>query len=393
MTSSSLPQRAAPGPRTQAELDAFASELDALADAARRDLGPADARYIRRLLYAIRLTESAGRALLTFGGVWWPTWWLGAGLLGLSKCLENMEFGHNVIHGQYDFLNDPRFEGKTHDWDNACSKEDWRYFHNYMHHHYTNVLGVDRDFGYGMLRLSNDTPWERRNLTQAIYSVIVAFAFEWAIAIHNMEMERLRTDRENTKARIKQLWPITRAKMWRQIKKDYVLWPLLGGLAGLLLGHGFWPMWLASLTGHLLANVIRNLWTFVVIFCGHFTDQVHVFDPATVAGESRGHWYLRQALGSANISGGRLFHLMTGNLSHQIEHHLFPDIPARRYQGLAPQVREIFRRHGVPYNTGSMPRQLLTVGWRIVRYTLPGGKRIMSSLPSASVASEQSAVS
>lgn len=374
---------ASPGPQTQAQLDAFAQELDALRDKTRQLLGEEDARYIQRLLYAIRSLESAGRALLTFGSVWWPTWWLGAGLLGLSKCLDNMEFGHNVIHGQYDWLNDPRFEGKAYDWDNACSKEDWRYFHNFMHHHYTNVLGVDRDFGYGMLRLSDDTPWERRNLTQALYSVVVAFAFEWAIAIHNMEMERLRTDREATKARMRQLWPITRAKMWRQIKKDYVLWPLLGGLAGMLLGHGFFTAWAASLSGHLLANVIRNLWTFAVIFCGHFTDQVHVFEPESVNGESKGHWYMRQALGSANISGGALFHLMTGNLSHQIEHHLFPDIPARRYKDMAPAVRDIFRRHGVPYNTGGMFRQLATVSWRIVRHTLPGGDRIMTHLPSS----------
>ncbi len=375
--------RMAPGPQTPADMHAFAQALDALGETTRQQLGDADARYIKRLLYSIRALESAGRALLTFGGAWLPTWWLGAGLLGLSKCLENMEFGHNVIHGQYDWMNDPRFEGKHHDWDNACSKEDWRHFHNYMHHHYTNVLGVDRDFGYGMLRLSNDTPWERRNFTQTLYAVVVALAFEWAIAIHNMEVDRLRTDREATKARIKAIWPTTRAKMWRQIKKDYLLWPLLGGVVGWMLGHGFWAMLGASLTGHLLANLIRNLWTFVVIFCGHFTDQVHVFDPASVPHESKGHWYLRQALGSANIQGGTFFHLMTGNLSHQIEHHLYPDLPARRYKDMAPQVKAIFKQYGVPYNTGGMTKQLATVGWRILRHNFPGGQKILSQLPAS----------
>ena len=371
----------APGPQTIEAFEAFARELDQLRDDTRRQLGEADARYIRRLLYAIRGTESAGRALLTLGGTFWPAWALGAGLLGLSKCLDNMEFGHNVIHGQYDWLNDPRFEGKTYEWDNACSKEDWRHFHNHMHHHYTNVLGVDRDFGYGMLRLSADTPWERRNLTQGLYAVIVALLFEWAIAIHNMEVERLRTpERESVLARIKAMWPNTRAKMWRQIKKDYVLWPLIGGVAGLVLGTGFWSALGMSLLGHVVANVIRNLWTFVVIFCGHFTDQVYTFDPKDVEGESQGHWYLRQCLGSANISGGRLFHLMTGNLSHQIEHHLFPDIPARRYAQLAPRVREICRKYGVPYHTGSLWRQFGTVVARIVRHTFPGGEHTTSPL-------------
>jgi fatty acid desaturase len=379
----------APGPQTAEAFAAFATELDQLREDTRRQLGEADSRYIKRLLYAIRLCESAGRALLTLGGTWWPIWWLGSGLLGLSKCLENMEFGHNVIHGQYDWLNDPRFEGKTHDWDSACSKEDWRHFHNYMHHHYTNVLGVDRDFGYGMLRLSADTPWERRNLTQALYSVIVAFAFEWAIAIHNMEMERLRTTREATKARIQALWPTTRAKMWKQIKKDYLLWPLLAGVAGIVLGVGFWHALWASFLGHVLGNVIRNLWTFVVIFCGHFTDQIHTFDPADVEGESKGHWYLRQCLGSANIEGGPWFHVMTGNLSHQIEHHLFPDIPARRYGQMAPRVREICQRYGVPYNTGSLSRQFSTVVWRIVRHTFPGGQHTTTPLPATPSAKDR----
>lgn len=372
--------RRAPGPQTPEAFDAFARELDQVREDMRLRLGEQDARYIRRLLYAIRACESAGRGLLTLAGAFWPAWLAGTGLLGLAKCLENMEFGHNVMHGQYDWLNDPRFHGKSHEWDNACSKEDWRHFHNHMHHHHTNVLGVDRDFGYGMLRLSDDTPWEPRNLTQGLYAVIVALAFEWAIAIHNMEVEQLRVDREATKARMKLLWPTVRAKMWRQFKKDYLLWPLLGGLAGLALGTGFVPALLASLAGHVVANLIRNVWTFVVIFCGHFTDQVHTFDPAEAAGESKGQWYLRQCLGSANISGGRWFHLMTGNLSHQIEHHLFPDIPARRYAEMAPRVREICATYNVPYNTGSLPRQLATVAWRIVRHSFPGGKAALSSL-------------
>lgn len=374
------PARRAPGPQTREAFAAFARELDQVREDTRQRLGEADARYIRRLLHAIRVCESAGRGLLTLAGTFWPAWLLGTGLLGLSKCLENMEFGHNVMHGQYDWLNDPRFHGKSHEWDNACSKEDWRHFHNHMHHHHTNVLGVDRDFGYGMLRLSDDTPWEPRNLTQGLYAVIVALAFEWAIAIHNLEVEQLRVDREATKARMKALWPNVRAKMWRQFKKDYLLWPLLGGLAGLLLGTGFMPALVASLVGHVVANVIRNVWTFVVIFCGHFTDQVHTFDPAEAAHESKGQWYLRQCLGSANISGGRWFHLLTGNLSHQIEHHLFPDIPARRYAEMAPRVRQICAAYKVPYNTGSLPRQLFTVAWRIVRHSFPGGTPAMSSL-------------
>jgi linoleoyl-CoA desaturase len=76
-------------------------------------------------------------------------------------------------------------------------------------------------------------------------------------------------------------------------------------------------------------------------------------------------------LGSANLTGGRLFHILSGNLSHQIEHHLFPDIPAHRYAEIATEVREICARYGLPYNTGPLHRQFGSVVRKIVRLALP----------------------
>ena len=76
---------------------------------------------------------------------------------------------------------------------------------------------------------------------------------------------------------------------------------------------------------------MRNVWSYMIIFCGHFPDGTQEFTVEETKDESRGMWYFRQVLGSANLTGGRLFHLLSGNLSHQIEHHLFPDMPARRY--------------------------------------------------------------
>ena len=370
--------RTTSGPQTAADFAAFASDIDQIRREFKHSTDESDGRYIRRVLYLIRVLESSGRGLLTLAAIGWPIGLLGAVLLGLSKCIDNMEFGHNVMHGQYNWLNDPRFEGLTQDWDTVCSQQNWKESHNHMHHYYVNVEGVDRDFGYGFLRLSSDTPWEPRYAVQALYMVIVAFAFEWAIGIHNLAFNELRNKREATKANITRLWPATKAKMWRQIKKDYLLWPLLGGVASVALGHGFWAGMLASLLGHVVANVIRNLWTFVTIFCGHFTDQIHTFDPEDVKGESKGQWYLRQCLGSANIRGGKVFDFMTGHLSHQIEHHLFPDLPAHRYAQVAPRVQAACQRYNVPYNTGTLPRQFMTVLWRVVRHSFPGGESPMS---------------
>ena len=89
--------------------------------------------------------------------------------------------------------------------------------------------------------------------------------------------------------------------------------------------------------------------------------------------ESWGHWYYRQLLGSVNITGGRLFHTMTGNLSHQIEHYLFPDLPVCRYPQIAPEIQEICERYGLDYQTGPLGRQLRSVARKIFRLALPGG--------------------
>ena len=119
---------------------------------------------------------------------------------------------------------------------------------------------------------------------------------------------------------------------------------------------------------------MRNVWSYSIIFCGHFPDQTYTFSQEEVAEETRGGFYVRQLLGAANIDGGPLFHLLAGNLSFQVEHHLYPDMPSSRYAEIAPRVRDICRRYGLPYNTGPLHKQLGTVHRTILRLAFPGGK-------------------
>ena len=123
------------------------------------------------------------------------------------------------------------------------------------------------------------------------------------------------------------------ARCGEQALKDYVLFPVLTG-----------PLFPPTLAGNAAANLVRNVWAFNIIFCGHFPDGRRDLHRGGDRGrDAAAQWYYRQLLGSANITGGQLFHLMTGNLSHQIEHHLFPDLPARRYPEIAPEVRDDLR--------------------------------------------------
>jgi linoleoyl-CoA desaturase len=123
--------------------------------------------------------------------------------------------------------------------------------------------------------------------------------------------------------------------------------------------------------GNLAANGIRNVWTNVIIFCGHFPEGTRVYTQEETRNETRGDWYIRQMSGSANIEGGSWFHVLTGHLSHQIEHHLFPDIPAHRYPDIAPKVQAICEKYGLGYNTGSFWKQYGSVLKSIFKHALP----------------------
>lgn len=340
------------------ELQAFAAELDALRQSVLAKIGEEDARYIRRIVKSIRISSALGRGLLMLG--WFPPAWLaGTGLLGLAKILENMELGHNVMHGQYDWMNDKTLNGATYEWDIVGTSDNWRKTHNYMHHTYTNIKGVDDDIGYGVLRLFPEQRWKPFYLGQPIYAVIFALLFQWGVAIQELRLGQLFSGKKS-KAQFTIEYAPTKRKIRQQLFKDYVFFPLIAG-----------PAFLPVLTGNLVANGMRNIWTFTIIFCGHFTENAEIFPKSVLENESRGHWYMRQIRGSSNLTGGKLFHILTGNLSHQIEHHLFPDLPARRYAEIAPVVQDICRRYGQHYNIGSLPRQFGQVAWRILRHALP----------------------
>lgn len=343
---------------TAQDIDAFGAALDAIREKTIADLGERDAQYIRKLMKIQRRCEVGGRVLL-FAGILPPAWIAGTALLSVSKILENMEIGHNVMHGQYDFMKDPAINGNRYDWDNTCPGDTWRHSHNYMHHTYTNIVGKDRDVGYGILRMAEEQPWEPKYLGNPAYALALALLFQWGVGVHDIESDKVfsgEKSRAQALAELKVFWKKAR----KQVAKDYLLFPALAG-----------PFFLPVLLGNATANIIRNLWAFTVIFCGHFPDGTAMFSEEECRDESRGQWYLRQLLGSANIKGGQLMHIMTGNLSHQIEHHLFPDIPGHRYAEIAPEVRALCEKYGLPYNSGSLTKQFGTVVRRIFALALP----------------------
>jgi linoleoyl-CoA desaturase len=355
------------------QIEAIGRELDELHEQVKADLGNRDSTYIRSVIAMQRRLALLGRATL-LGSRWRVPQALGTAMLSLAKILENMEIGHNVLHGQWDWMNDPVINSSNWDWDTASTAEAWKHSHNYIHHTFTNILGKDKDLGYEIMRIDPHQDWHPVYLLQPIYNVLLMLAFEWGVAFHDMDFEAIRRGEKGMDQVRKDLAGIS-GKARSQITKDYIAWPLVSALVMTAIDRrSFRESFRRTAAADFTANLIRNVWAYAIIFCGHFPDQTYTFTQEEVADETRGAWYVRQLVGAANIDGSPLFHVISGNLGYQVEHHLFPDMPSTRYGEIAPQVRKICERYGLPYNAGPFHRQLGMVQRTILRLAFPGGK-------------------
>jgi linoleoyl-CoA desaturase len=390
------------------QIEELGREFDAIHDEVYSELGDRDRRYIVSMIEMHRRLAVLGRALLVASRLK-PAWVAGTTANSLAKILENMEIGHNVLHGQWDWMNDPQIHSSTWDWDTASTSEAWKHSHNYIHHTYTNIRGKDKDLGYEIMRIDPHQKWHPVYLLQPIYNVVLMALFEWGVAFHDLDLEALRKGEKSKEQLLKELKGIAE-KARRQVVKDYVAWPLISalgsaavaaateaargegadtrrervarrlrrrsrarGVAAHALKRGA-TTYRATLWANVTANVVRNLWSHAIIFCGHFPDQTYTFSQNDVEDETRGAWYVRQLVGAANIEGSPLFHVASGNLGYQVEHHLFPDMPSTRYAEIAPRVKEICERYGLPYNSGPFLKQWGMVNRTILRLAFPGGK-------------------
>jgi NADPH-dependent stearoyl-CoA 9-desaturase len=338
-------------------------ELDAIRDDILSKRGASDAAYIRRLIKIQRILELSGRATLLVSKNK-AAWVAGTAMLSLSKIIASMELGHNILHGQWDWMRDPDIHSTTWEWDFVTPARSWQHTHNDLHHRWTNVVGKDNDVGYNLLRMDPEQKWTPFNLGNPLYNALLAPVFEWGIAIYDLELPDFREGKKSKEALIRDLKAMGR-KVVTQFTKDYAATPA----AAMLTGSGK-----QALYGTLTANAVRNLWTHAVIFCGHFPEGADTFSEDMVEGETRGDWYVRQMIGSANISGSKFMHLMSGNLSYQIEHHLFPDLPSNRYAEVAPKVQEICQRYGLTYTTGPIWKQVGSAWAKVFRLALPPKK-------------------
>ena len=360
---------------TEADVEELARELDAIRTDIEESRGERDARYVRRTIQLQRALAAGGRiALLASRNR--VAWVAGTAMLAAAKIIENMELGHNITHGQWDWMNDPEIHSTEWEWDTTAPSVQWKKSHNFVHHKYTNIVGMDDDVGYGLLRVTRDQRWDKWNIGNPVYNLLLGTLFEWGVALHGVEMSKVRRG-EKSKDEVRRDLRVIGKKVGKQVGKDYVVFPALSG-----------RNWKHTLRANVTANLIRNYWSYIVIFCGHFPDGAEKFTREEYEADTHPEWYLRQMLGSANFNARRLMAFMSGNLCYQIEHHLFPDLPSNRHAEISERITALCDKYDLPYTTGSLGRQYMHTFWTILKLSLPNKLLEASADDSAETHSE-----
>jgi linoleoyl-CoA desaturase len=327
---------------------AFCQEIDAVKEKALARMGAEDVSYVKNLNRFSRAMEVAGRLLIHFS--FEPiSFVLGVVALWVHKQLQATEIGHTALHGVYDKLpGAERFGAKKFYWDTPIDEESWRHAHNVRHHGNTNVYGRDPDVYFGPVRLTETAPWTKQNRWQLPFAVGVLFPlFGFLINLHVTGLADAVTGDgrsfgilpDRTKESLRAAWKKALRKYAPYYLYNFVFFPALAG-----------PMFWKVLLGNAIVEVMRDIYSAATIFCGHIGGDVDSYPEGTRA-QGRGEWYAMQVRSTSNYEVSRPISVLCGGLDRQIEHHLFPMLPPPRLREVAPEVRAICERHGVPYKT------------------------------------------
>jgi linoleoyl-CoA desaturase len=330
-------------------------ELDDVKRRALARMGEKDVAYVRRLNRFSRGMEIAGRLLILLGPE--PiTFGLGVGALWIHKQLQATEIGHSALHGAYDRLPGAEaFASKTFRWDTPIDEASWRMAHNVRHHGNTNVAGKDPDTDFGPVRLTTQTPHNATHKWQLPLALLAIFPFfGFTINLHVTGLTEAMTPEDRPLHFLEDRSKASRrAALAKALRKfvpyylyNFLLFPLLAG-----------PFFFKVLLGNVLAELLRDVYSACTIFCGHVGDDVESYPLGTKA-RGRGEWYAMQIQATNNYEVSRPLSVLCGGLDRQIEHHLFPQLPPPRLREIAPEVRAICERHGIPYKTASWGRTL-----------------------------------
>lgn len=362
------------------DLVALEKDLNELRDELRAEVGPEDLAHLKKMSLWGRVATFVG-----FATAWIAPNPISALAIGLGIFSRWTMIAHHVIHRGYDKVPDvpERFRSKVFargwrrwlDWMDWLDPEAWRHEHNTLHHY---KLGEVHD---------PDQPEENFEFLRDSWVplplrwIVIGFAMiGWRFlyyAPNTMRMLYIAEQRRagDSEAELSfwswRLWVPFAApgrQVWLRCWLPYIVFHFVLVPAPFLL-IGWWA-WMSVLVNRLLAEVIANIHTFLIIVPNHAGEDLYRFEGPIA---DRGDFYLRQIVGSANYrTGGNVNDFLHGWLNYQIEHHLWPDLTMLQYQRAQPRVREICERHGVPYVQQSIFQRIRKLeGIAVGRHTMP----------------------
>jgi fatty acid desaturase len=349
---------------------AFAADIDALHASLKADLGAPDLAHLRKM-------ERWGRlcTLVGYGTAWIIPNPLSALAMGMGNVARWASVAHPILHRGYDAVPGvpARYTSRRFaqgwrrfiDWPDWLHPAAWSHEHNQLHHYHTGQLEdpdlVERNAWIVRHRtVPRPLKWLMLVLLMATWKfTYYAPNTFWSLRQHAKIRAQSREEASAnplptmaTVARVvcpgeRLLLPVTRRGMafYLHCVLPYALlrFAVLPSLF-LPLGVGAWA---AVLINSILAEIVANAVSFLIIAPNHTGDDLYRFDNRF---HSKAEFYLQQVTGSVNYPGGNdVADFLQGYLNYQIEHHVWPDLPLLKYRQAAPRLKEICRRHGVPY--------------------------------------------
>jgi fatty acid desaturase len=283
-------------------------------------------------------------------------------LIGIGNVGHWANVAHPIMHGGYDKIDNIPHEFKKSgyargkrrylDWLDWIKPEAWEYEHNIMHHYHLGEEddpdNVERNMQW---LIQSKTPmWLRRVF-------VYLFAFTWKFTYYAPNTMRILENKERRRRKEHEVkeynyLPTNELglKLWKESYLPYALVKFVF-IPLLFLPLGIQAVF-SSLIIMLMAEAYANFHSFLVIVPNHSADDIYQFSEPH---KSQGEFYLRQIMGSVNYNTGNdRIDFLHGFLNYQVEHHLFPNMPLSYYQSMQPLVKEICRKHNIPYRQESV---------------------------------------
>lgn len=349
------------------DIEAFKREVNELGERYRRAQGPEDVAHLQRMISWSNGFGALG--LLTMWATPNPITVMALSLWTFSRWTM---IAHHTCHGGYNRQDvDGRFNSRgfaigslrqrVADWFDWMLPEAWNVEHNSLHHYKLGEVGdpdlVERNLAF--LRDNKKVPM----VFKYGYVAMVMCMWKWSYYAPNtfkqLKMQEMRRNKQELPEGVDPHSAVTifealsgtagvygAGEYLKRVMLPYLLLHFVAlPLPFLALGGGFFANAVINL---LLADIITNIHSFIVIVTNHAGKDLYKFDDGCIP--KSGTFYMRQVISSANHrTGGDANDFMHGWLNYQIEHHVWPDLSMLSYQKSQPELQAICEKHGVPY--------------------------------------------